>query len=108
MFDPKIEFLMSESNEDKTSGDFREMGLRLAQEVIAFLKKKMDKATRHGVLGDIKLSFVGHSIGNVIIRTALAGKRNIGLVCLVFRSFYCSLVLDFLCCLLQKALWSHT
>lgn len=72
LFDPKIEFLMSESNEDKTSGDFREMGLRLAQEVIAFLKKKMDKATRHGVLADIKLSFVGHSIGNVIIRTALA------------------------------------
>ncbi|KAF3447430.1 hypothetical protein FNV43_RR12616 [Rhamnella rubrinervis] len=62
---------MSEANEDKTSGDFREMGLRLAQEVISFLKKKMDRASRHGVLGDIKLSFVGHSIGNIIIRTAL-------------------------------------
>ncbi|XP_048331496.1 uncharacterized protein LOC107422813 isoform X1 [Ziziphus jujuba] len=72
LLDPKIEFLMSEANEDKTSGDFREMGLRLAQEVISFLKKKMDRASRHGVLSDIKLSFVGHSIGNVIIRTALA------------------------------------
>ncbi|PON68452.1 Protein FAM [Trema orientale] len=72
LFDPKIEFLMSEVNEDKTSGDFREMGLRLAQEVISFLKKKMDKASRHGGLSDIKLSFVGHSIGNVILRTALA------------------------------------
>jgi len=65
---------MSEANEDKTSGDFREMGSRLAQEVISFLKKKMDKASRSGNLKDIKLSFVGHSIGNLIIRTALTGK----------------------------------
>lgn len=64
---------MSEANEDKTSGDFREMGLRLAEEVISFLKRKMDKASRSGHLKDIKLSFVGHSIGNLIIRTALAG-----------------------------------
>ncbi|XP_031377376.1 protein FAM135B-like isoform X1 [Punica granatum] len=72
LIDPKIEFLMSEVNEEKTSGDFREMGQRLAQEVIAFLKKKMDKITRTGSLRNIKLSFVGHSIGNIIIRTALA------------------------------------
>ncbi|KAL1353069.1 hypothetical protein HN51_017001 [Arachis hypogaea] len=72
LIDPKIEFLMSETNEDKTSGDFREMGQRLAQEVISFVKKKMDKASRYGSLGDIKLSFVGHSIGNLIIRTAIA------------------------------------
>lgn len=65
---------MSEVNEEKTSGDFREMGLRLAQEVISFVKKKMDKASRYGSLRDIKISFVGHSIGNVIIRTALAGR----------------------------------
>ncbi|KAL2615508.1 hypothetical protein AAZX31_08G074700 [Glycine max] len=71
LIDPKIQFLMSQANEDKTSGDFREMGFRLAQEVILFLKKKMDKASRNGNLKDIKLSFVGHSIGNLIIRTAL-------------------------------------
>jgi hypothetical protein len=65
---------MSEANEDKTSGDFREMGPRLAQEVISFVKSKMDKATKYGKLGDIKLSFVGHSMGNLIIRTAIAGK----------------------------------
>lgn len=65
---------MSEANEDKTTDDFREMGLRLAQEVVSFVKKKMDKVSRSGGLGDIKLSFVGHSIGNVIIRTALAGR----------------------------------
>ncbi|XP_059453326.1 uncharacterized protein LOC132183879 [Corylus avellana] len=72
LIDPKTEFLMSEVNEDKTTDDFREMGLRLAQEVVSFVKKKMDKVSRSGALGDIKLSFVGHSIGNIIIRTALA------------------------------------
>lgn len=71
--DPKVEFLMSEANEDKTSGDFREMGHRLAQEVVSFLKKKMDKVSRTDVLTSIKLSFVGHSIGNIILRTALTG-----------------------------------
>lgn len=63
---------MSEVNEDKTYGDFREMGQRLAQEVISFMKRKMDKFSRSGRLRNIKLSFVGHSIGNVIIRAALA------------------------------------
>ncbi|KAL3655328.1 hypothetical protein CASFOL_001114 [Castilleja foliolosa] len=71
LMDPKVEFLMSEANEDKTSGDIREMGQRLAQEVVSFIKKKMDKASRSGVLTTIKLSFVGHSIGNIILRTAL-------------------------------------
>ncbi|XP_022895917.1 protein FAM135B-like isoform X1 [Olea europaea var. sylvestris] len=62
---------MSEVNEEKTSGNFREMGHRLAQEVVSFVKKKMDKFSRSGVLRTIKLSFVGHSIGNIILRTAL-------------------------------------
>lgn len=77
LIDPKIQVLMSEANEDKTSGDFRDMGLRLAQEVIHFLIRKMDKVSRSGNLKDIKLSFVGHSIGNLIIRTALAGIYRI-------------------------------
>ncbi|XP_054788294.1 uncharacterized protein LOC129294154 isoform X3 [Prosopis cineraria] len=72
LIDPNIEFLMSEANEDKTSGDLREMGQRLAQEVISFLKRRMDKASRSGHLGDIRISFVGHSIGNLIIRTTIA------------------------------------
>ncbi|XP_047149714.1 uncharacterized protein LOC124821803 isoform X2 [Vigna umbellata] len=72
LIDPKVEFLMSEANEEKTFGDFREMGNRLAKEVILFLKIKMDKASRFGSLTDIRLSFVGHSIGNLIIRSALA------------------------------------
>ncbi|XP_027369110.1 protein FAM135B-like isoform X2 [Abrus precatorius] len=72
LIDPEVKFLMSEANEDRTSGDFREMGQRLAQEVISFVKKKMDKASRYRNLGDIRLSFVGHSIGNLIIRAAIA------------------------------------
>ncbi|XP_010930973.1 uncharacterized protein [Elaeis guineensis] len=71
LIDPGAECLMSEANEEKTSGDFREMGSRLAEEVTAFIRRKMDKLSRHGGCKDIKLSFVGHSIGNIIIRTAL-------------------------------------
>ncbi|KAG9444289.1 hypothetical protein H6P81_015629 [Aristolochia fimbriata] len=74
LIDPGAECLMSESNEDKTSGDFREMGGRLAEEVVSFLKRKIDKASRFGGYRDIKLSFVGHSIGNVIIRSSLADR----------------------------------
>lgn len=77
LIDPKIEFLMSEINEEKTAGDFRDMGLRLAQEVTSFIKKKMDKASRSGILKSIKLSFVGHSIGNIILRTALTGLYSV-------------------------------
>uniref|UniRef100_A0A7N0RGB8 DUF676 domain-containing protein n=1 Tax=Kalanchoe fedtschenkoi TaxID=63787 RepID=A0A7N0RGB8_KALFE len=72
LIDPKAEFLLSEANEGKTSGDFQDMGLRLAQEVITFVKMKMDRfSKKFGVIGNIKLSFVGHSIGNLIIRAAL-------------------------------------
>lgn len=72
LIDPGAECLMSEANEDKTTGDIREMGGRLAEEVTAFLRKKMDKASKSGGYRNIKLSFVGHSIGNIIIRSALA------------------------------------
>ncbi|EPS74264.1 hypothetical protein M569_00489, partial [Genlisea aurea] len=71
LIDPKVECLMSEVNEEKTSGDLREMGRRLAEEVVSFVKKKMDKVSRSGILRTIKLSFVGHSIGNIILRAAL-------------------------------------
>ncbi|KAJ1264879.1 hypothetical protein BS78_08G035700 [Paspalum vaginatum] len=72
LLDPGADCLMSEANEDKTSGDFKEMGNRLAGEVVAFLKKKTDKLSRYGGCKELKLSFVGHSIGNIIIRSALA------------------------------------
>ncbi|OVA03332.1 protein of unknown function DUF676 [Macleaya cordata] len=75
LIDPGADCLMSEVNEDRTSGDLREMGLRLAEEVTAFLKKKMDRAARSGGYKNIKLSFVGHSIGNVILRAALTESK---------------------------------
>lgn len=73
LIDPTAECLMSETNEEKTSGDFREMGSRLAEEASAFIRKKLDKSSRSGGCKDIRLSFVGHSIGNIIIRSALTG-----------------------------------
>lgn len=73
LIDPKVEYLMSEVNEEKTSGDFREMGERLAKEVVSFVKKKMDKVSKSRALRSIKISFVGHSIGNIILRAALTG-----------------------------------
>ncbi|XP_020593383.1 protein FAM135B-like isoform X2 [Phalaenopsis equestris] len=74
LLDPGTECLMSEVNEERTSGDLREMGSRLAEEVTVFVKKKIDKLSRYGGCKDLKLSFVGHSIGNIIIRTALADR----------------------------------
>ena len=79
LLDPGAECLMSEANEDKTSGDFKDMGNRLAGEAVAFLKKKVDKLARYGGCKELKLSFVGHSIGNVIIRSALAGIFQLSL-----------------------------
>lgn len=79
---------MSEANEEKTTGDFREMGNRLATEVILFLRKKMDKFSRYGGCKGIKLSFVGHSIGNIIIRSALTRNFLILLSLFVSLNFF--------------------
>ncbi|CAN6438819.1 unnamed protein product [Victoria cruziana] len=69
LIDPGAECLMSEVNEDRTTGDFREMGERLAEEVARFVKRKME--ARSGTYKCVKLSFVGHSIGNLILRSAI-------------------------------------
>ncbi|KAF0895854.1 hypothetical protein E2562_016582 [Oryza meyeriana var. granulata] len=75
MRDPGAECLLSQTNEDRTSGDFKEMGRRLSNEVVAFLKRKLDRYSRNGGCKELKLSFVGHSIGNIIIRSALAEPK---------------------------------
>ncbi|KAL6658353.1 hypothetical protein ACP70R_003939 [Stipagrostis hirtigluma subsp. patula] len=75
LLDPGAECLLSQINEDRTSGDFKEMGRRLATEVVAFLKRKLDKYSRNGGCKDMKLSFVGHSIGNIILRSALTEPK---------------------------------
>eukprot|EP01018_Ginkgo_biloba_P018492 Gb_06821 [translate_table: standard] len=71
LIDPGAECLMSETNEDRTASDFRELGQRLAEEVATFLKNKFNSAVRTAAYGGFRLSFVGHSIGNIIIRAAL-------------------------------------
>ncbi|KAL6870917.1 hypothetical protein ACP4OV_014765 [Aristida adscensionis] len=75
LLDPGAECLLSQINEDRTSGDFKEMGRRLANEVVAFLKRKLDKHSRNGGCKEMKLSFVGHSIGNIILRSALSEPK---------------------------------
>ena len=62
---PEALFLCSNKNEGKTEEDMTEMGARLAQEVIDYVQEWCPGTT----LG--MLSFVGHSLGGVIIRAAL-------------------------------------
>ena len=62
---PNALFLCSAANEDCTDGDINDMGRNLANEVRGFIGEWCS--------GDSpkKISFVGHSLGGVIIRTAL-------------------------------------
>ena len=62
---PEALFLCSNSNEDSTEGDIGEMGVRLAQEVMNFISEWCPGKA----LG--RLSFIGHSMGGLIIRAAL-------------------------------------
>ena len=74
---PEALFLCSNSNEETTEGDIGEMGVRLAQEVTAYITQWCDK-NRLG-----RISFIGHSMGGLIIRAALpylealAGKMHL-------------------------------
>eukprot|EP01022_Parablepharisma_sp_SALTPOND_P017575 TRINITY_DN2827_c1_g1_i1.p4 TRINITY_DN2827_c1_g1~~TRINITY_DN2827_c1_g1_i1.p4 ORF type:complete len:525 (+),score=51.53 TRINITY_DN2827_c1_g1_i1:896-2470(+) len=61
---PDAYFLCSCENERKTDGDIQSMGMNLSAEVRGFIKK--NELTRLG-----KISFIGHSLGGVIIRAAL-------------------------------------
>ena len=62
---PEALFLCSTRNEAKTEDDIQKLGSSLAQEVIDFAQEWCPGST----LGMI--SFVGHSLGGVIIRAAL-------------------------------------
>lgn len=74
-------FLSSSSNQDDTESDFFIMGKRLADEVKSFLKEWND-----GVMFS-KISFIGHSIGGLIIRAALPNLKEYSKKMF----FYCSL-----------------
>ena len=63
---PKFRYLLAESNMSSTELSFKIMGENLAAELLEFLKKNCVGKIQLG-----KLSFVGHSIGSLIIRAAL-------------------------------------
>jgi len=63
-FYPTAFFLCSSSNEKKTEGDIETMGVNLAEEIQNFIK--INALYNLG-----KISFIGHSLGGIIIRAAL-------------------------------------
>ncbi len=65
LINPSIVFLSSISNQDDTGIDLYQMGKNLASEVKNYIKEWND-----GLIFK-KISFIGHSIGGVIIRSAL-------------------------------------
>lgn len=58
----KIKVYVSTANESRTEGDIDGMGFRLAGEVEAEISRTK---------GNFKVSMVGHSMGGLIIRSAL-------------------------------------
>jgi hypothetical protein len=65
LINPSIVFLSSQTNQDDTGNDLFQMGNKLAIEVESYIKEWND-----GLIFK-KISFIGHSIGGVIIRSAL-------------------------------------
>mmetsp|Transcript_9475 Transcript_9475/g.20188 ORF Transcript_9475/g.20188 Transcript_9475/m.20188 type:complete len:500 (-) Transcript_9475:223-1722(-) len=65
---PYLECFSSKINENNTHDSLQDLGARLAREVVEYLQPfaaSQRRPLRH-------LSFVGHSIGNLILRSALA------------------------------------
>ncbi|XP_071485952.1 protein FAM135A-like [Diadema antillarum] len=59
----KLDFLMSESNQGDTFANFETMTDRLVREIVYYTEVFRIKPNR--------VSFIGHSLGNIIIRSAL-------------------------------------
>ena len=112
ILEPSVVCLLSDSNEAAgTLGSFQEMGHRLALEVRTYLESLRRGKGRWKVQGGQpyclqKLSFVGHSIGNLIIRAALAGRPSClsSLVSLSFSLFEFSAFFPLLCVALSQTL----
>jgi Putative serine esterase (DUF676) len=62
---PEAIFLASTANEDQTEGDIFEMGERLANEVKQYIQSFCPLSCL------ARVSFIGHSLGGLIIRAAL-------------------------------------
>ncbi|XP_054885711.1 protein FAM135A isoform X2 [Poeciliopsis prolifica] len=63
----RIDFLMSERNQNDTFADFESMTDRLLDEIIQYIQLYN--------LTVSKISFVGHSLGNLIVRSVLTRPR---------------------------------
>ena len=63
---PDGQYLCSIENENDTNGDISEMGTKLACEVVKFIKRYFSDIRTLD-----KIIFIGHSLGGIIIRTAL-------------------------------------
>ena len=62
---PEAMFLCSCINEDNTEGDIGDMGERLANEVTTYISENCPGSS----MG--RISFIGHSLGGLIIRASL-------------------------------------
>ncbi|BFY99191.1 hypothetical protein BsWGS_02230 [Bradybaena similaris] len=68
----RLEFLMSERNQQDTFADFDKMTDRLVDEILTFLETFGFPVSR--------ISFVGHSLGNIIIRSTLSRPKMLHLL----------------------------
>lgn len=62
---PDSVILLSSANESSTDGDIMEMGERLAIEVKQYIQYSCNEVRVS------KISFIGHSLGGLIVRAAL-------------------------------------
>mmetsp|Transcript_21360 Transcript_21360/g.27657 ORF Transcript_21360/g.27657 Transcript_21360/m.27657 type:complete len:582 (-) Transcript_21360:1159-2904(-) len=70
---PRAVVLSPQSNEDNTGGSIGPMGQRLAHEVHNFIKHRCPElCDPDPSLG--RISFIGHSAGSIIVRTALTSQ----------------------------------
>ncbi|KAL8596029.1 hypothetical protein ACOMHN_021069 [Nucella lapillus] len=63
----RMEFLMSERNQQDTFADFEKMTDKLVEEILFHMEMYSSQVSR--------ISFVGHSLGNIIIRSALTSPK---------------------------------
>lgn len=62
---PEALFLCAKENEGNTENDIEDMGIQLAKEITEFIKEWCSESVLE------KISFLGHSLGGVIVRAAL-------------------------------------
>lgn len=67
---PNALFICSSSNEDATEGSIEQMGINLANEVTKYIQDQCKLKSNQQILLRA-ITFIGHSLGGLIIRSAL-------------------------------------